>query len=161
MDSRPPVVACLFYRDPIAAMRWLEQAFGCETAELVVDGEGRVAHAEVSFRGCPIDIAGEWNGPQVAGLPMRSPQSLAGANSQFLRLAVEGGLDELCRRAREAGARISQEPEDQFYGARTFRALDPEGHVWNFAQAIAQPSVAEMEAASGLRFHTPLQGAGS
>ena len=156
MESRPAVIACVFYKDPIAAMRWLEQAFGCETTALVVDAEGRVGHAEVSFHGCPIEIAGEWTGPQIANAPMRSPESLGGANSQFLRLTVDSGLDELCARARAAGARITQEPEDQFYGARTFRAFDPEGHVWNFAQNIAQPSVAEMEKASGLKFHTSL-----
>lgn len=156
MDPRPAVVPCVFYKDPIAAMRWLEQAFGCETTELVVDGQGRVGHAEVSFRGCPIGIAHEWTGPQIGGAPMRSPASLDGANSQFLRLSVESGLDELCDRARAAGARITQEPEDQFYGARTFRAFDLEGHVWNFDQAVAQPSVEEMEKATGLKFHKSL-----
>jgi uncharacterized glyoxalase superfamily protein PhnB len=152
MEPRPAVVACVFYKDPIAAMRWLEAAFGCETTELVVDAEGRVGHAEVSFRGCPIEIAGEWTGPQIANAPMRSPESLGGANSQFLRLSVESGVDELSARARKAGARITQEPEDQFYGARTFRAMDLEGHIWNFAQAVAQPTIAEMEAATGLKF---------
>jgi uncharacterized glyoxalase superfamily protein PhnB len=156
--DRPAVVACLFYKDPIAAMRWLEAAFGCETTELIVDGEGRVAHAEIAFRGCPVEIAGEWNGPQIAGLPMRSPSSLEGANSQFLRLTVESGLDELCERARAAGARITQEPEDQFYGARTFRALDPEGHVWNFAQLVRQLSMDEVEKAGGLKHHASLEG---
>ncbi|MDE2488862.1 MAG: VOC family protein [Alphaproteobacteria bacterium] len=156
MPIRPAVVACVFYKDPIAAMAWLERAFGCEITELVVDGQGRVGHAELSFRGCPIEIAGEWTGPQIAGAPMRSPASLAGANSQFLRLSVESGIDELCDRARAAGARITQEPEDQFYGARIFRAFDPEGHVWNFSQQVAHPSVAEMEQASGLRFRKSL-----
>lgn len=160
MTERPAVVPCLFYKDPIAAMRWLEQAIGCETTELVVDAEGRVGHAEVSFRGCPIGIAEEWSGPQIANLPMRSPASLQGANSQFLRLSVDSGLDELCERARASGARITQEPADQFYGERTFRIADPEGHVWNFGQAVAQPSVAEMEKATGLKFHKTLAEAG-
>jgi uncharacterized glyoxalase superfamily protein PhnB len=160
MAARPPVVACLFYKDPIAAMRWLEQAIGCETTELVVDAEGRVGHAEVSFRGCPIGIAHEWTGPQIGGSPMKSPANLGGANSQFLRLTLDDGVDALCERARAAGARITQPPEDQFYGARTFRFIDPEGHVWNFEQTVAQPSVADMEKASGLKFHSSLAGAG-
>lgn len=157
MPDRPAVVPCVFYKDPIAAMRWLEQAFGFETTELVTDAEGRVGHAEMAFRGSPVEIAGEWAGPQLGGAAMKSPASLGGAGSQFIRVGVESGLDAHCERARAAGARITQEPEDQFYGARTFRAMDPEGHIWNFAQAIAQPSVDEMEKASGLKFHTSLE----
>ena len=42
--SITPVV---FYSDPIAAMHWLEKAFGFETLILVTDKEGRVGHAEM------------------------------------------------------------------------------------------------------------------
>jgi uncharacterized glyoxalase superfamily protein PhnB len=159
--ERPPIVSCVFYKDPIAAMRWLEQAFGFETTQLVVDAEGRVGHAEMSFRGSPVEIAGEWAGPQLGGAAMKSPESLQGAGTQFIRVSVDGGIDEHCARARAAGARITQEPEDQFYGARTFRARDPEGHVWNFSQEIGQPSVEEMERATGLKFNKSLADAKS
>jgi len=157
MPNRPAVVPCVFYRDPIAAMRWLEQAFGFETTTLVVDAEGRVGHAEMEFRGSPVEIGGEWAGPPLGGAAMRSPASLGGAGSQFLRLSLDDGLDAHCARARAAGARVTQEPENQFYGARTYRSMDPEGHIWNFAQEIAQPSVDEMEKASGLKFHSSLK----
>ena len=62
-------------------------------------------------------------------------------------------------RARAAGAHISQEPEDQFYGDRTYRAIDPEGHVWVFTQPVRAVSVAEQEAATGLKIATSLEGA--
>ena len=45
-------------------------------------------------------------------------------------------------------------PGDQFYGDRTYRALDLEGHVWCFRQPVAVVSVAEMEKASGLKIST-------
>jgi uncharacterized glyoxalase superfamily protein PhnB len=160
MDKRPAVIPAVFYQDPIAAMRWLERAFGFETTTLVVDAEGRVGHAEMQFRGSPVQIGGEWAGPQLGGAAMKSPASLGGVGTQFLRLALDEGLDACCERARAAGARITQEPEDQFYGARTFRVMDPEGHIWNFAQDIAQPSVKEMEKASGLTFHSSLEEVG-
>jgi uncharacterized glyoxalase superfamily protein PhnB len=156
MDTRPAVVPVVFYQDPIAAMRWLEQAFGFETTTLVTDAEGRVGHAEMNFRGSPVEIGGEWAGPPLGGAAMKSPASLGGVGTQFLRISLDDGLDAHCERARAAGARITQEPQDQFYGARTFRAMDPEGHIWNFAQEIGQPSVDEMEKATGLKFHTSL-----
>jgi uncharacterized glyoxalase superfamily protein PhnB len=158
MADRPLIVAVVFYRDPIAAMTWLERAFGFETTELVTDAEGRVGHAEMQFRGAPVQIGGEWQGPELGEARMRSPLSLEGAGTQFLRIALEEGLDDHCRQARAAGARITQDPEDQFYGARTYRAVDPEGHVWNFAQEMRQLSIAEMQAASGLTFATSLGG---
>src|SRR5579859_4558936 len=45
-----------------------------------------------------------------------------------------------CEHARPAGAVIEMEPEDQFYGARTYRAKDVEGHVWTFSQTIREVS---------------------
>ena len=34
------------------------------------------------------------------------------------------------------GAVIVREPEDQFYGDRTYSPMDPQGHVWTFGQTI-------------------------
>jgi uncharacterized glyoxalase superfamily protein PhnB len=149
--QNPVLVPTIFYRDPRAALDWLEKAFGFEIAVLLTDDAGRVGHAEMSYRGANIGIGGEWEGPQLGGAKMRSPASLEGAGTQFLWVELEGDLDAHCERARAAGARIVQEPEDQFYGARTCRVLDPEGHVWCFRQAVREVSLAEMEAASGLK----------
>jgi uncharacterized glyoxalase superfamily protein PhnB len=73
-------------------------------------------------------------------------------------VSLEDGIDAHCARAEAAGARITQRPENQFYGARVYRALDPEGHVWNFDQDIAELSLEEMERASdGLKLRTSLE----
>jgi uncharacterized glyoxalase superfamily protein PhnB len=54
-------------------------------------------------------------------------------------------------RAAAAGAEIVQQPTDQFYGDRTYRARDPEGHVWTFAQTVRRVSREEAERASGFK----------
>lgn len=156
MAERPALVPCVFYKDPLAAMKWLEAAFGFETTILVTDAEGNVGHAEMEFRGSPVNIGGEFGGDLLGGAHMRSPQAFGGDGAQFVRVALESGLDAYCERARAAGARITQEPEDQFYGARTFRAVDPEGHIWNFSQEVRVVSAEEMEKASGLTIRTSL-----
>ena len=163
MAERPAIVSCVFYKDPIAAMKWLETAFGFETTTLVTDPEGKVGHAEMSFLDAPIGIAGEWDGEwggatMLGGARMKSPANLGGAGSQFIRIELPKDLDAHCARARAAGARITTEPEDQFYGARTYRAMDPEGHIWNFSQTVRVVSGEEMEAASGLKIRTSLEG---
>ena len=58
------------------------------------------------------------------------------------------------RIARERERRAPQilaEPSDQFYGDRTYRAADIEGHIWSFGQTVRQVSREEAEKASGLK----------
>src|SRR5512143_614737 len=118
---RPTFVAAVFYKDPLAALKWLERVFGFELATLVTDPEGRLAHSEMTFKGGALDVGGEWEGPIVGRARMRSPDSVEGINTQFLRIHLDEGLDEHCERARAAGAQITDEPQDQFYGSRTYR----------------------------------------
>src|SRR5580658_1638584 len=147
-----PFTPCVFYRDPKAALQWLERVFGFETTMLVTDDAGNVGHAEMGFGDGRINVGAEWGAAELIGpAKMRSPASLDGQGTQFIRIALESGLDEHCARAEAAGARITQRPADQFYGARVYRALDPEGHVWNFDQTIAEMSNADMEKVSGLK----------
>lgn len=155
--SKSAITPAAFYRDPIAALHWLEAAFGFETEVLLTDAEGKLAHAEMCFRNCNIAIGGEWEGPQLGGARMRSPASLDGAGTQFMRLHLAEGLDAHCERARAAGAVITEEPQDQFYGARTYRARDLEGHVWTFSQDVRVVSGEEMAAVSGLTVETSLR----
>jgi uncharacterized glyoxalase superfamily protein PhnB len=86
---------------------------------------------------------------------MKSPASLDGQGTQFVRVALESGLDAHCATAEAAGARITQRPETQFYGSRVYRALDSEGHVWTFDQPVSEVPLAAMESASGLKITRP------
>jgi uncharacterized glyoxalase superfamily protein PhnB len=81
----------------------------------------------------------------------RSPASVDGRNTQttHLHLGASGNADEHCPRARSAGAGILAEPETQFYGDRTYRAVDPEGHIWTFAETVKHVEPAEWDKAMG------------
>jgi uncharacterized glyoxalase superfamily protein PhnB len=61
------------------------------------------------------------------------------------------GLDAHCERARAAGAVIVREPEDQFYGDRVYSAMDPQGHVWTFGQAVRRVTREDAEKVSGFK----------
>ena len=135
--------AGVFYRDPLAALDWLERAFGFRRSMIVKDADGRLVHAEMRFADAYIVVDSEWT-ETVA-----SPASLGGRNTQVLYLRLDGGIDEHCARARAAGAVIAQEPEDQVYGERTYRAADPEGHLWTFSQTVRVVSREEVEALGG------------
>jgi len=45
---------------------------------------------------------------------------------------------------------ITREPADQFYGDRSYMAMDPEGHYWSFAQTFKVMSNEEMAKAGGV-----------
>lgn len=142
---RPALTAAVFYRDPMAALAWLEKAFGFERSMVITDGEGRLAHAEMRFGDSHLMVGSEW--AEFIG----SPASVGGKNTQILHVHLAEDVDAHCARAKAAGAAILQEPADQFYGDRTYRARDPEGHVWTFAQTVAKVSRAEAERATGLK----------
>jgi len=81
----------------------------------------------------------------------RSPASLEGRCTQTVHLHIEDDIDGHCERARAAGAVIVAEPETQFYGDRTYRALDPEGHLWTFGQTVQVMQPEEWDKASGMK----------
>jgi uncharacterized glyoxalase superfamily protein PhnB len=137
----------LFYERPKTALKWLEEAFGFEVTMLVETpgADEHYIHAELAFEGQGRLIVGglwaEW---------VKSPCSLGNANTQSVQVEVPSGIDAHCERARKAGATVTQEPQDQFYGARTYRCVDLEGHHWTFSQHVKKLSVAEMEQAGGV-----------
>lgn len=145
MPIRQTIIPALSYDDPNAAIAFLEAAFGFETHLLVTDGDGRVQHGEVSIDGALVML-----GPAGWADWAKSPRSAGGANTQSVHVEV-ADVDAHCARARAAGARIVAEPTDQFYGDRTYRAADPEGHHWVFAQHVRDVPADEMSANSGLK----------
>ena len=142
---RPSFGSAVFYRDPRAALDWLEKAFGFERSMVITDKDGRLAHSEMKFGDGYLMVGSEW-ADFVA-----SPASVGGKNTQSIHVQLRDGIDAHCDRARAAGAAILMEPADQFYGDRTYRARDLEGHVWTFAQTIRSVTREEAEQASGLK----------
>jgi uncharacterized glyoxalase superfamily protein PhnB len=144
---RPAFIPSLAYKDNRAALKWLESAFGFEPSEVLTDAQGNIVHAEMTHHGGVVMIGSEWADWT------RSPASLGGKNTQRVHVRIERGIDEHCTRARKAGAKIVMEPADQFYGDRTYMAVDPEGHCWSFSQPCRIVSNEEMENATGFKFN--------
>jgi len=149
-DTDPVFWPSVIYQDDRAALEWLAKAFGFEVSLIVTDDTGKIGHAEMKFEGARIIIAREWSDIT------RSPKSLGGKNTQHVHVQLKGDIDGHCARAKAAGAAIVQEPSDQFYGDRTYRAMDPEGHLWTFGQTVKVVSMAEMEQATGLKLRETL-----
>lgn len=137
--------SAVFYQDPKAALAWLEKAFGFELSMLLEDAEGNVAHSQMEFGDSYVMVGQEWSADH------KSPKSIGGKNTQTLHIQIDGDLDEHYRRAKAAGAEILAEPETQFYGDRTYRCRDLEGHIWTVSRTVKAVTREEAEAASGLK----------
>jgi len=87
---RPALTPRVFYRDPCAALDFLEQASGFNRGMVITDKDGRLGHCELRFGVSLIDPGAEWT-HDIA------PASIG---------------------ARAAGRVIRQEPADQFCGDR-------------------------------------------
>jgi uncharacterized glyoxalase superfamily protein PhnB len=144
--EKPTFTSSVHYQDPKAALMFLERAFGFEIT-MAIDGPPeapQMCHYEMSVGGRGrVMIGGQWADW------VRSPKGLGGANTQNVHVDLEADLDAHCARARAAGAEILAEPEDQFYGDRTYRVADLEGHKWTFAVHVRDVTRAEAEQALG------------
>ena len=145
-DWRPNLISAVCYRNPGAALAWLEEAFGFELFFLIEDAEGNLAHSEMRYGSGCVMIGNEWSADH------KSPASIDHKNTQTVHIQlVDGELDAHCERARAAGAEIIAEPSTQFYGDRTYRCRDPEGHIWTVSRNVEEVSVEEMERRIGLK----------
>lgn len=133
------------YVDPKAAFRWLEEAFGFEPLMVILDENDNIAHSEMKYGESVVMIGNEWSADH------KSPKSMGGKNTQTVHVQLERGadIDAHCEHARKAGAEIMQEPDTQFYGDRTYRARDAEGHIWTFGVTVKEMTPAEWDAAMG------------
>ncbi len=112
----------LRYRDGRRAIDWLCAAFGFTTRLEVPGPEGAIAHAELEL------------GPGILmlGSSPDDPATNPWAGARQGTCVAIGDVDAHCARAKAAGARVLQQPQDTPYGSRGYTALDLEGHLWTF-----------------------------
>jgi uncharacterized glyoxalase superfamily protein PhnB len=115
------IVPYFGYRDAPAAIEFLVSAFGMERVNVVEEGDGLIAHAELRHRDGVI-MLGSWLEGQGAGTPMQ------GAG---IYLVVDD-VDAHHSTAVARGTDIVYGPEDTEFGTRRYRARDPEGYEWSF-----------------------------
>ena len=123
------IIPTLRYRDAPGAVDFLCRAFGFREHFVVPGEEGLIAHAQLTLGGNMIMLGSARD--DDFGRLQRPPASADAPVNQSAYIVIED-VDTHCARAREAGARIVREPEDQDYGGRLYSCRDPEGHLWNF-----------------------------
>jgi uncharacterized glyoxalase superfamily protein PhnB len=124
---RTSVIPSMRYRDAPAAIEWLCRVFGFERHLVVPDGQGGIAHAQLSLGNGMIMLGSVADTP--FGRYMKQPDEIGGAETQSSYLVVPDA-DAVLARALSAGARIAMPIKDEDYGGRGFACFDLEGHLW-------------------------------
>ena len=130
-----PMLVC---RDAAAEIDFCKTAFGAQELLRRLGPDGTVAHAALTIGGAMIMIESEW--PTLAS---RAPQP-DGSSPVVIYVYVED-VDTVVERAVAAGAKVLLPVQDQFWGDRTGRIVDPSGHVWTVSTRMEETSSAERE----------------
>ncbi|HEY9217294.1 MAG TPA: VOC family protein [Phenylobacterium sp.] len=129
-NARPAVSSSVCYRDPVAALKWLETAFGFDPRVVVTSPDGKIVHAELGYREGVIGVGDAWSPDHAA------PVDIGGKNTQSVHIQLQEDVDAHYSRAQAAGATIVRPLATQSYGDRTYVCKDLEGHVWSFGQTV-------------------------
>ena len=132
------IVPMLSYEDCGRMADWLVEAFGFTVTDRF-EWEGRVTHVNLEYGGSRLMIG--WPTADYES-PRRHAETCESARRwQETPFVVDGvyvtveGIEAHLERSRAAGARILSELEDNAaVGQRQYRAEDPEGHRWFFAE---------------------------
>jgi uncharacterized glyoxalase superfamily protein PhnB len=135
----PRITPNVFYDDPAAALDWLSKAFGFTKRMSMPGPDGGIMHAEMDVEDSVIMMS-----PTSGADVWKSPKSLGGSVTLGLYVYV-GDVDAHCDHARSAGAAVVSDPEDMFWGDRTYVVEDLEGHRWTFAQHVRDVAPDQMD----------------
>lgn len=113
----------LIVNDGDRMLDFMSQAFGATQRELHRTPDGRVMHAELQI-GDSVVMLGESN------------EEFSGYKA-MIHLYVPD-VDDVFRRAVEAGGRSVREVSDQDYGDRTGGVEDPDGNQWWIATRVGE-----------------------
>ena len=124
----PWVTPYLIVRDVVAAVEFVEAAFGFERRGINPGPDGRPSHASATWRDGQVmmGLEGAYGGTTMA-------PGTTGQTCPISLYVYCPDVDALARRADAAGARIKHPPMDTFYGDRICNLVDPDGYVWCFA----------------------------
>jgi uncharacterized glyoxalase superfamily protein PhnB len=122
------VIPCLRYRNAKQMIGWLCDAFGFCPQAVYEDGNGGVAHAQLTLGNGMIMLGSVRENDQF-GQVQSTPAALGGTTqSPYL---VVADADAIYQSAVAAGAEVVIDIKDEDYGGRGFSCRDPEGHLWS------------------------------
>ena len=129
---RHEIIPNLRYADAPRAIEFLCAAFGFERGAIYPDEKDPriIQHAQLVWHDRMITVSSATDTEHARAGRLKTPAQ-AGGVTVGLYFTVED-VDAHADRARAAGAKIFDGPNDKDYGGRGYSAHDPEGNVWSF-----------------------------
>jgi PhnB protein len=139
----------LAVEDAARAIEYYAKAFGAKEVVRMDAPDGTIAHAELEIGDSRVMLSDPF--PQSSTRP---PKELGGTSVSVFMYVED--VDALVKQAVDAGATVTMEVADQFWGDRFGTITDPFGHVWSIAthvedvppEEIAERAKAAMAAGS-------------
>ena len=107
------------------AIKFYQDAFGAQELLRLEHGD-KIAHAEVKIGDSPIMLSDEM--PEMG---YRGPKAFGGTPVSLMLYVTD--VDRVYAQAVAAGAQAVRPVQDEFYGDRCGKLIDPFGHVWMVA----------------------------
>jgi PhnB protein len=127
----------LTYDDAAEAIEYYKRVFGAKERMRMDAPGGKIGHAELEIGDSLVMLADAF--PQSTS---RSPSELGGTCAGVFMYVED--VDAVVGKAVEAGATITMEVADQFWGDRFGSITDPFGHSWAIATHVEDVPAGEM-----------------
>jgi PhnB protein len=123
--------------DAAEAIEYYKKAFGAEETERMEAPDGKIGHAELKIGDSHVMLSDPF--PQASTTP---PKELGGTSASIFMYVED--VDAVVQKAVDAGATVTMEVEDQFWGDRFGSIKDPFGHSWSIATHVEDVAPEEM-----------------
>jgi PhnB protein len=128
-DTSPRVMPILVCRDPEAEIDFCERVLQASVAVRRPGPDGRTTHAALALGEARIIIQAE-----IPQLSSTAPEP--DGSSPVVIFAYVEDVDRAVEMTLAAGGIVLLPAQDQFWGDRSARIMDPSGHVWTIASRI-------------------------
>jgi PhnB protein len=123
--------------DAVQAIEYYKTAFGAKERVRMGAPDGKIAHAELEIGDSLVMLSDPF--PQASTRP---PKELGGTSASVFMYVED--VDAVVKQAVNAGATITMEVADQFWGDRFGSVQDPFGHSWSIATHVEDVPPEEM-----------------
>jgi PhnB protein len=131
------VTPYLAVEDATEAIEYYTKAFGAKERVRMETPDGKVGHAELEVGDSLVMLSDPF--PQASTKP---PNELGGTTVSVFMYVED--VDAVVKQAVDAGATVTMEVADQFWGDRFGSVKDPFGHLWSIATHVEDVPPEEM-----------------
>ena len=129
-----PMLVC---KSPEAEMNFCASAFGAIEQVRRPGADGSPIHIAMRINESFLVVQSEFPEVVASGAPSGD------GSSPVVIFVYVADVDQAVERARAVGAQILIPAQNQFWGDRTARIIDPSGHVWIVASRIEETTEAQ------------------